>query len=544
MEKMVKKQGNFLKSGIVLFIIFLVIQGLCGCATKGPAKELISKHKRMPRITWDAETLYIDEQPYFIRGINYCGLDNDLRNTPLKQVEKDIQLLKDLNVNTIRVFADIPHETLDLFYKNNIFVIMEINNGGAYAGSWTDFSSQEELHRYIDEALDQVKRDKKHPAIIMWCLWNDGPFGPETVNKYSREDMEKWLGALAAAVKAEDPERPITCANMPGCYYDDLGAEFLDILGFNNYAGLHGASEYTHSVTERAFDKLAEFGKKHKKPIIITESGYSTIMGEELQGKVIRSLVDAARRRTAGICIFQFADQWAKGGDPEVQNDHIEEYWGIIKADRIPKSGYYALKEAYKQIKENGPKNACIEPYIAAKLPIPSSIKGHVVIEDFEIDKIKMKEKIQGIYTGEAAIKASVSDKAVWTGEKALRLQYKAKSLLSWGCAVIKLDKPIPEKAKGIAMWVYRDGSLNGFQVQLEDEDKDIWQDYSIQLGEPGWIYYVLDFKQLKRSFYGSSEKSNRKLDKGTIENIIFLFKTVASPKASEIYVDSIECLY
>jgi exo-beta-1,3-glucanase (GH17 family) len=500
--------------------------------------------KTKPVITWDEENIYVNGQPYFIRGINYCGLNNDLRNTPLKQIEKDIQLLKDLNVNTIRVFADIPHETLDLFYKNNILVIMEIHNDGAYAGAWTDFSSQDELNKYIDAAVSQVERDKNHPAILMWCLWNDGPFGPEVASKYSRETLEKWLGALAAAVKKADPSRPMTSANMPGCYYNDLGASFLDVLGFNNYAGLHGASEYTHSVTQRAFDDLENYGKKYKKPIIITESGYSTIMGEKIQGKVIKSLIDAARTRTNGICIFQFADQWAKGGDPEVQNDHIEEYWGIVKADRTPKSGYYGLQEAYRQILLNGPDKAMIEPYIAASLPIPSNIQGHDIIEDFEIDTVAMRKKIQGVYTGESTLKAFATKKNSWNGEKSLALQYKAKSLLSWGCAVIKLDKPIPKEAKGIAMWVYRDGSLNGFQVQLEDADKDIWQGYSIQLGEPGWIYYVLDFSQLKRSFYGSSEDSNRNFDEGTVENLIFLFSTVASPKASEVYVDFIEYLY
>jgi len=534
--------GNSFILKVAFCVLFLVMVAviLSGCATTGSGLM----RKARPVITWDEENIYVDGQPYFIRGINYCGLDNDLRNTPLKQVEKDIQLLKDLNVNTIRVFADIPHETLDLLYKNNILVIMEIHNDGAYAGPWTDFSSQDELKKYIAAAVSQVERDKDHPAILMWCLWNDGPFGPETVNKYPRETLEKWLGALVAAVKKADPSRPMTSANMPGCYYNDLGASFLDVLGFNNYAGLHGASEYTHSVTERAFDDLESYGKKYKKPIIITESGYSTIMGEKIQGKVIKSLVDAARSRTSGICIFQFADQWAKGGEPEVQNDHIEEFWGIVKADRSSKSGYYGMQEAYRQIKLSGPDKAVIEPYIVASLPIPSNIKGHVLIEDFEIDRLAMRKKIQGVYTGEATIKAFATDKAAWSGDKSLGLQYKAKSLLSWGCAVIKLDKPIPEEAKGIAMWVYRDGSLNGFQVQLEDKDKDVWQGHSIQLGEPGWAYYVLDFNELKRSFYGSSETSNRELDKGTIENLIFLFSTVASPKASEVYVDSIEYLF
>jgi len=91
------------------------------------------------------------------------------------------------------------------------------------------------------------------------------------------------------------------------------------------------------------------------------------------------------------------------------------------------------MQEAYRQIKLSGPDKAVIEPYIVASLPIPSNIKGHVLIEDFEIDRLAMRKKIQGVYTGEATIKAFATDKAAWSGDKSLGLQYKAKSLLLGG---------------------------------------------------------------------------------------------------------------
>ena len=108
----------------------------------------------------------------------------------------------------------------------------------------------------------------------------------------------------------------------------------------------------------RAFERLAELGEKHKKPVIITETGYHTLTRPELQGKVVKSLVDAARTRTAGIFVFQFADQWSKAGSPNVQDRHVEGHWGIVTRAGKPKNGFFALKEVYAKIKKSGPEEA------------------------------------------------------------------------------------------------------------------------------------------------------------------------------------------
>ena len=203
--------------------------------------KLAGKQPEMPVITWDNKRIYVNGEPYFIRGVNYSGTYENVDKITVDEIKRDIKLFKELNINTLRLWQDpVPGEILDLLYENGIMVMMQINNKGAYPGSWTDFKSEKLLESYIKAAMEQVRRDKSHPAILMWCLWNDGPFSLETTQKYTQKEMEGWLGEIAKAVKEEDPARPVTATNMDNSGYYDLGAGFLDILGFNNYGGCTG----------------------------------------------------------------------------------------------------------------------------------------------------------------------------------------------------------------------------------------------------------------------------------------------------------------
>jgi len=241
-----------------------------------------------------------------------------------------------------------------------------------------------------------------------------------------------------------------------------------------------------------------------------------------------------------------FSDQWNKGRNPDVQDKHIEEHWGIMDKFRKPKSGYYGLQEAYAKIKERDPLTADIEPYIREEFPFPPAVNGHKLIEDFETSQDYLRPENIARYTGSASMKTAVSAEKAWSGSKSLRLEYQAKAITDWGCAVLKFPVPLQAGAKGLGFWLYRDGSLNTFIVKVEDQDRDPWEGYSVNLGTPGWTYYCLDFNRVVRSVYGSpgSENSNRVFDQGTVDTIIFLFTTAASPDRSVVFVDDVEVLY
>lgn len=78
-----------------------------------------------------------------------------------------------------------------------------------------------------------VLRDRNHPGIIMWSMWN------EEWNIQNDPFARKMMTALIAAVQKHDRTRPVTCANNSGAEKNAWSggvADAEDILGVNyNY---------------------------------------------------------------------------------------------------------------------------------------------------------------------------------------------------------------------------------------------------------------------------------------------------------------------
>jgi beta-galactosidase len=78
-----------------------------------------------------------------------------------------------------------------------------------------------------------VLRDRNHPSIIMWSMWN------EEWNIQNDPFARKMMTALMAAVHKHDQTRPVSCANNSGAENNAWGggvADAEDLLGVNyNY---------------------------------------------------------------------------------------------------------------------------------------------------------------------------------------------------------------------------------------------------------------------------------------------------------------------
>ena len=55
----------------------------------------------------------------------------------------------------------------------------------------------------------------------------------------------------------------------------------------------------------------------------------------------------------AGVCIFEWIDEWWKSGTFEKQDANIEDHWGILTGYREPKPGYEIIKSIYTRTKDN-----------------------------------------------------------------------------------------------------------------------------------------------------------------------------------------------
>ena len=185
----------------------------------------------------------------------------------------------------------------------------------------------------------------------MWSIWNDAPFewGAQgnIVKRYGKQQVNDFLKDIYDAVKAVDKRHPITAANVLKVKGYDIGFDFLDVIGVNAYIGGHGYTWKGESAAQKNVEELVKLSKKYKKPLFITETGFSTFIKKDGQDKALKVQLEALGRKTAGVVIFEWADEWWKAGNPQVQDKHIEEHWGIMSAERKPKAGFEVVKDYF-----------------------------------------------------------------------------------------------------------------------------------------------------------------------------------------------------
>ena len=331
-------------SFFILFLFLVSAQNLYG-EKNGPVK-----------VTWDERNIYVDGKLFYIKGVSYSlnyGPKHIYSAIPFSVWENDFRMIKEAGMNTIRTYAPLPTKILDLADKYGLKVIENI----CYPDEKTDYNSKADLERLKRTALAYVKRDKDHPAILMWCIWNDMPFKwskkGSILKKYDKETVNSFLKGIYDAIKEKDKNHPVTGSNILGKEGEDIGFDFLDVISFNAFLGISDWFEGKFSL------KLAksQIGKiervtclKRKKPGLILETGYSTYCKRYSQGKVLETQVKVAGSTVAGVVIFQWADGWEKAGNPLMQDDHIEEHWGIVDALRNKKSGYKTVSQIFGMI--------------------------------------------------------------------------------------------------------------------------------------------------------------------------------------------------
>lgn len=151
---------------------------------------------------------------------------------PLRVWERRLERLRALGVNAIRTAHNPPApEFLDLCDRMGFLVMDE------FFDAWTvGKPSAEQGYNLIfpewglTDERDTLRRDRNHPAIILWSLGNeihDTPNAPLAKN---------ILAQLVGLAHTEDPTRPVTQAlfrpNTSKDYTNGL-ADMLDVIGTN-----------------------------------------------------------------------------------------------------------------------------------------------------------------------------------------------------------------------------------------------------------------------------------------------------------------------
>jgi len=309
--------------------------------------------------------LMVDQKPYTIKGVTYAPtkigqspdegtmtswMEDDFNNNGkadgpydayVDNVSKvpvgDFQLMKDMGVNTIRLYHH-PNPVnkkvlMDMYDKYGIRVIMGDFLGKYALGSgapWnpgTDYNNEEHKKNMIESVKQMVNEYKDEPYILFWLLGNENVYGYACNADTQPDAFFKFANEVAKIIKEIDPDHPVAICSGDILFLDKFGkdAPDVDIFGTNAYRGDYGFGRFWKSVKEEA-----------DKPVFITEYGCPAFAdgktleeAEAAQAAYHKGAWDdiqnnAAFNNEAGNSIggvaFEWLDEWWKAYEPAIHD--------------------------------------------------------------------------------------------------------------------------------------------------------------------------------------------------------------------------------
>ncbi|XP_038201118.1 beta-glucuronidase isoform X3 [Arvicola amphibius] len=292
----------------------------------------------------------INGKPFYFHGVNKHE-DSDIRGKgfdwPL--LMKDFNLIKWLGANSFRT-SHYPYaeEVLQLCDRYGIVVIDECPGVGI---KLPQSFGNESLRHHLEVMDELVRRDKNHPAVVMWSVANE----PASALK----PAAYYFKTVISHTKALDPTRPVTFVTNEK-YNADLGAPYVDVVCVNSYFSWYHDSGHLEVIQPQLKSQFENWYKTYKKPIIQSEYGADTIAGfhqdppvmfsEEYQKALLENyhlVFDQKRKEyVVGELIWNFADFMTNQSPIRV----IGNKKGIFTRQRQPKSAAFILRERYWRI--------------------------------------------------------------------------------------------------------------------------------------------------------------------------------------------------
>lgn len=358
--------------------------------------------------------LVVDGKEFIVNGMNwdYIPIGENYNYSLWKQtdifikdaLDSEMGLLKNMGVNTIRVYTGIPKKWIEYIYTNHGIYTMLNHSFGRYGltldGTWTpntEYSDRKTQALLMKEVKEMISEYKDTKGLLLFLLGNENNYGlfwdgaetediplKDRKSTVRAESMYKFFNSAVVAMKSIDTSHPIAICNGDLLFLDIIAKECkdVDILGTNVYRGV-------------SFGDLFERVKKeYGKPVLFTEFGadaFNVLTNQEdqnaqafyLKGNWKEIYENAAGLGKSENCIggftFQFSDGWWKFGQTknldshdsnaswsnggyqkdftEGQNNMNEEWFGICAKgptsangsyQLYPRAAYYVLKDLHK----------------------------------------------------------------------------------------------------------------------------------------------------------------------------------------------------
>ncbi len=261
------------------------------------------------------------------------------RKDPDDEVVGDMQLMKDMGVNTVRLYHHAYNDDLlmDMYENYGIMFLMgdflgmyAIGSGAGWSGG-TDYTNTAHRNNMLNSVRSMVEQYRDEPYILMWVLGNENNYGrvpySGCLGGEQPEAFYQFVNEAALLIKELDPHnRPVAISNGDLLYIDYFAKHCpdVDVFGANSYKGAHG---FGRSFWEDVKDRI-------DKPVFITEYGcpaYASNMtleeAEEAQKEYHRGNWECILYNSAfyggvgnaiGGVVFEWVDEWWKAADTSV----------------------------------------------------------------------------------------------------------------------------------------------------------------------------------------------------------------------------------
>jgi len=319
---------------------------------------LVPSRAQMVRTEKDDEggwQLLADDEPVFVKGVvwstnppgtNYnFSLWKEDEKTIKTLIDRDGAMMRELGVNAVRCFNDIPPKWVEYLYERyGIYTI--INDlfgryGTSVNGRWypaTDYAVPEVREVILTGAKATIEKYKDVRGVLMFLFGNENNYGlawgagstihdldyggASVTERKARALYTAFEEAMAAA-KRIDPNHPVGIVNGDVGFLNIISevCVSMDIIGLNLYRG-EGAGADFYQRIKAQIDKpivYAEIGADAWNAKINREDQYNQARYVASQWKEIyENCYGRGASNALGGCVFEWTDEWWKH-DPDSQ---------------------------------------------------------------------------------------------------------------------------------------------------------------------------------------------------------------------------------
>lgn len=305
--------------------------------------------------------LYINGEKVKLKGVNRHDSHPILGSaTPVDHMVRDLMILKQHNVNTIRT-SHYPNDprfpALCDLYGFYLIDETDLETHGTQPFNWDMLTdSPVWTEAYLDRVRRMYERDKNHACVLFWSLGNESGIGQNQVK-------------MAEYLHARDPRNLVHCEDISrrnaGRLYSDLKDKSDEEIG-------DSLRSPVIDMESRMYPSLDEIRREYldrrvfDKPLFLCE--YSHAMGNG--PGCLQDYWDLfyAEDRLMGGCVWEFTDhsvatgsspvtdpRYVYGGDfgdlPHDGNFCVD---GLVYPDRRPHTGLLEYKQVIKPFRVEG----------------------------------------------------------------------------------------------------------------------------------------------------------------------------------------------